>query len=98
MTAEVITKRGKYLRDPSGVFHYRFEGAGTVYEAISDALSETNAPEPAWFWFGGTFAPIRPGDLPDTLFRRYYCWTSAYQENPKQLLELLEEYATEAEK
>lgn len=84
------TEQGRFVQDQSGLWHYQCQKGRHVSDATEDALQ--NRPEgPVWFWFNGTLAPIFPSDSPENLMDRWHEWRDAFQRNPRELRDKLEE-------
>lgn len=86
---ENMKKRSWFLKDPSGLCHFKSVAPGTnIHEAAKLALK--NRPRSAaWFWFNGTPAPIYRDDSPESLSLRWRKYRIAYQTSRQAFLELL---------
>ena len=73
------TKRGRFLRDASGLWHYDHQRMGMVSDAIRDALEHRPKTEPCWFWFNDTPAAMFLEDDEESLHQRWVKWRDAYQ-------------------
>jgi hypothetical protein len=89
MIDTIELKRGFYLRDHSGLWHYLPSKFGLLRDALADALSPER-PTPAWFWWEATPAPIFDGDDAASLHARWEAWRAAYQTSRQTLMDVLE--------
>ena len=67
-----------FHQDPSGLWHHESRELGLAHAAAEEACEHV-AGRVAWFWWGGTFAPILPGDTAVTLISRWSTWRRRYQ-------------------
>jgi hypothetical protein len=88
--ADVEVKRGTFIRDPSGLWHFQYRGLGHIDHAIRVAIGSWEWPRPAWFWFNGTPAPMFDGDTPVALRDRWAEWRSAYQSSGQAFLQTIQ--------
>lgn len=83
---------GSFRIDPSGLRHYTAAGGYGMPDMLASALHlNQGAAGPAWFWFNGTYAPIRPDDTPVTLGARWWEWRAAHHAGT--LLSKMEKWA-----
>ena len=88
----ITTESGQYRQDRSGLWHYHYsQASGTVSDAARDAIAH-HPGNAAWFWFNGTFSPIIVGDDTRNLVERWNLWRFKFQDNPKSLPSLIEEF------
>lgn len=91
------TELGRYLQDPSGLWHYQpRDSVHLSASAARDALASRPA-GPCWFWFDGTFCPIYPKDIPYDLVVRWRQWQERCKETPQALYGLLRTLANVSE-
>ena len=77
-------KKGKFVRDATGVYHYTPSTPSDLGQAADEAIRTKPKTRPAWFWFNDTPAPIYPNDKPADLLVRWEEWRRAYHSGGKE--------------